>query len=217
MKLKTCKHKLIAISVGLMAVSAQAETYSFDFGTMLTGGYQPTQTFAHMSVSTVDHFTYTFKLHAFANLDTAFGTAAGETFIGKAEFNTDLGEAPITGSTALTASSWGVTRIQASSGSNSGGGSIRWDFGDTLGRGDGDRLTAGETVEWTMSFIDIQSDPFFDKPAMFLHVQGFEVGEGSGKYIPTSPIPEPETYAMLLAGLGLMGFVARRRKNGMAG
>ena len=30
------------------------------------------------------------------------------------------------------------------------------------------------------------------------------------------PIPEPETYAMLLAGLGLMGFVARRRKQGAA-
>ena len=27
-----------------------------------------------------------------------------------------------------------------------------------------------------------------------------------------SAIPEPETYAMLLAGLGLMGFIARRRK-----
>ena len=27
-----------------------------------------------------------------------------------------------------------------------------------------------------------------------------------------APIPEPETYAMLLAGLGLLGFVARRRK-----
>jgi probable HAF family extracellular repeat protein len=26
-------------------------------------------------------------------------------------------------------------------------------------------------------------------------------------------VPEPETYAMMLAGLGLMGFVARRRKN----
>ena len=26
-------------------------------------------------------------------------------------------------------------------------------------------------------------------------------------------VPEPETYAMLMAGLGLMGFVARRRKN----
>jgi probable HAF family extracellular repeat protein len=28
----------------------------------------------------------------------------------------------------------------------------------------------------------------------------------------SSPIPEPETYAMLLAGLGLVGFIARRRK-----
>ncbi|SEL62758.1 FxDxF family PEP-CTERM protein [Nitrosovibrio tenuis] len=28
----------------------------------------------------------------------------------------------------------------------------------------------------------------------------------------TSPVPEPETYAMLLAGLGLVGFIARRRK-----
>jgi hypothetical protein len=28
----------------------------------------------------------------------------------------------------------------------------------------------------------------------------------------TAPIPEPETYAMMLAGLGLLGFAARRRK-----
>jgi hypothetical protein len=27
-----------------------------------------------------------------------------------------------------------------------------------------------------------------------------------------APVPEPETYAMMLAGLGLMGFVTRRRK-----
>jgi hypothetical protein len=27
-----------------------------------------------------------------------------------------------------------------------------------------------------------------------------------------NPIPEPETYALMLAGLGAMGFVARRRK-----
>ena len=29
---------------------------------------------------------------------------------------------------------------------------------------------------------------------------------------PPNPIPEPETYAMLLAGLGVLGLVARRRK-----
>lgn len=43
-----------------------------------------------------------------------------------------------------------------------------------------------------------------------IHVQGFATG-GSESFV-TTPIPEPETYAMLLAGLGLMGFVARRRK-----
>ena len=30
--------------------------------------------------------------------------------------------------------------------------------------------------------------------------------------LPPTSIPEPETYALMLAGLGLMGFVARRRK-----
>jgi len=34
----------------------------------------------------------------------------------------------------------------------------------------------------------------------------------NNQYVGVSDVPEPETYAMLLAGLGLMGFVARRRK-----
>lgn len=36
----------------------------------------------------------------------------------------------------------------------------------------------------------------------------FNLGDGG---IPT-PVPEPETYALLLAGLGVMAFIARRRK-----
>jgi hypothetical protein len=43
-----------------------------------------------------------------------------------------------------------------------------------------------------------------------IHTQGY-VGGGSESFV-TSPVPEPETYAMLLAGLGLLGFDVRRRR-----
>jgi hypothetical protein len=35
----------------------------------------------------------------------------------------------------------------------------------------------------------------------------------TANYSVTAPVPEPETYALLLAGLGAVGFVARRRLN----
>ena len=38
-------------------------------------------------------------------------------------------------------------------------------------------------------------------------------GAQSVVYFTTSPVPEPKTYAMLLAGLGLVGFIAHRQKN----
>ena len=48
-----------------------------------------------------------------------------------------------------------------------------------------------------------------------LSVYGSKVDPAlSGSYagnIAINPVPEPETYAMMLAGLGLMGFSARRR------
>ena len=44
-----------------------------------------------------------------------------------------------------------------------------------------------------------------------------EVGDngevaGSNFDLRTTPVPEPETYALMLAGLGVMTFLARRRK-----
>ncbi len=36
--------------------------------------------------------------------------------------------------------------------------------------------------------------------------------QGAHNIFEVTPVPEPETYAMLLVGLGALGFVARRRK-----
>ncbi len=37
-------------------------------------------------------------------------------------------------------------------------------------------------------------------------------GDGDPTPVPVSPVPEPETYALMLAGLGFLGVVARRRR-----
>ena len=54
--------------------------------------------------------------------------------------------------------------------------------------------------------------------ARFVDSSGYKVGDlvSEGITLTITPIPEPETYAMLLAGLGLMGFVARRRQRKLA-
>ncbi len=49
----------------------------------------------------------------------------------------------------------------------------------------------------------------------YYQVTGAVMGNKGGGYqlfSEVSPVPEPETYAMLLAGLGLVGFMVRRRK-----
>lgn len=42
------------------------------------------------------------------------------------------------------------------------------------------------------------------------------IGDNAAGFAPAAAVPEPETYAMLLAGLGLMGTIARRRNKGKA-
>jgi choice-of-anchor A domain-containing protein len=43
---------------------------------------------------------------------------------------------------------------------------------------------------------------------------GSKLELGYEPFVPTTPVPEPQTYAMLLAGLGVLGFLSRRRQRG---
>jgi hypothetical protein len=62
---------------------------------------------------------------------------------------------------------------------------------------------------WNGNSIALWNNPSYPG-ATAAHIYGRKVSLTLDQQ--TAPIPEPETYAMLLAGLGLLGFVARRRK-----
>lgn len=53
---------------------------------------------------------------------------------------------------------------------------------------------------------------FTDGRVALIRLYDNELTGGEVAHLPTAPVPEPETYAMMLAGLGLLGVAARRRK-----
>jgi hypothetical protein len=68
---------------------------------------------------------------------------------------------------------------------------------------------ANPTDAWSLSAFGLASG------AYALRVDGQVMGNGGGAFggdLTIAAVPEPETYAMLLGGLGLVGFAARRRK-----
>jgi hypothetical protein len=180
-----------------------AAQYSFSFGEFLTGANVPSggATWATMSIDNTSGNTYRFSLSLGANFDDIFGS---QSFINEAFFN-----ASVFGSAGnpLLLDNSGVTSISRV---NNNGPTGIFEFGDKFGQGASNRLQAGESVVWSQTFSSALT---LISPEVGLKVQGIgDNGQLSGTYTPASPIPEPETYAMLLVGLGLLGFHARRRK-----
>ena len=178
----------------------------YNFGSLLTAstGYTAPNNFAanpfaQLQATNNGGGVWAFMLTINNNLFSSFGPSA---FLGTMTF--DFTPDPVNKNlvTAFVASN-GVATATGTGGTGNSG-LLDVDFGTKFGQGK-DKLVQNEWVKWTVSGLGNSN-----LTNMYVHVQGI-TGGYSAKYTPVTPIPEPETYAMLLAGLGLLGFAARRR------
>ncbi|MGX4640132.1 FxDxF family PEP-CTERM protein [Massilia sp. SYSU DXS3249] len=73
----------------------------------------------------------------------------------------------------------------------------------------GSSLRTGATDVWTVSGDNLENGDYY------IRVNGNLVsddGASFGGAVMLMPVPEPEAYGMMLGGLGILGFLARRRK-----
>lgn len=76
----------------------------------------------------------------------------------------------------------------------------------------GESLTASFAFNSGVSNNDVLSALSSGSLRVGMHVQSLPGGSSASFASIAAPVPEPETYAMLLAGLGLIGTLAARRK-----
>jgi hypothetical protein len=205
----------LVIWLGLSAGGAQAvTTTTYNFGNLLSGdvGVPLAPNFASLVATDNSNGIWTFTLTIDNNLFSTFGSGA---YIGRMKF--DFTPNPVTTLTSTFISSnvvgVGVTSVSTTSGDCTAGTAVGcFDFGTKFGAGSANRLSQSDYVKWDVSTLAAGSV----LTNMYVHVQGITnctSGNCSAKYTPITSVPEPESFAMLLAGLGLVGFTARRRKN----
>lgn len=203
MMLKKLAISIVATGAFIIGSGAQASTYHF--GT-LTSGSDPAPSPVHFADLTIVDSNadgnWEFSLSALG-LNAIFGNGA---FISGLHVvsGTGVGTQP----TSVSGVSGGSTVNLLTN--NTGGGGLSYDYRFIFGPALANRLTDGETVNWVANNMGTFSS--FSDGQLALHMQGITSYPGTSSAWYISPVPEPETYAMLLVGLGLMGFSARRRK-----
>lgn len=187
------KTLMLALVAGAaLSRPAFAESYSF---TQLTSGatIAPVATLSITNVTGGAQFTLT----------GAFGWLGSSAFLGDIWFNGPAGTV-----TNISGNAFKNNGTPAYDPQTNAGYQFTWDANyPTSNSSNSDRFLATDYSTWQILGNGITSASF-GRP-MMVHVQG--LADGSSIKV-LSPIPEPEAYAMFLAGLGLMGFIARRRR-----
>jgi len=76
----------------------------------------------------------------------------------------------------------------------------------------GKSLQSGAIDVWTLSSDNLTAGNYYVLVGGNLVSDSAASFGGAVMMSPMAPVPEPETYGMMIAGLGVLGFLARRRK-----
>lgn len=199
---------------------AQTTTAEYDFGKLVGAGpYEyylvaPNQfdnnPFAHLTVvdSGTGYADYTLSVSN--NLFSNFGPDA---YVRSISFDYTPTPSPRPISTFISSNLTGMTAESFNGLVGWLNGSFEIDFGTGFGIGPGfPHLGENSWVKWSVTGLDSGLGSNYSLANSFVKVAGISLN--GGKTAVYAPIPEPETYAMLLAGLVLFGVTVLRRKLG---
>jgi hypothetical protein len=190
--------KLISIAaatlLSALSIGAQAQTTGANFNTApfalgggaseIGGGGDP---FARLS-SNGESLTYSFTLASVSDVVLSFFYTGGSN--GRASVNWT---GPLSGNVTLATGSSSTTLLGSAGNANTNPGSTS-SFATYIG----DNLAAG-----------VYSFKITSTATGTSNTNRFNIDDFSAN---VTAVPEPETYAMMLAGLGAIGFMSRRRK-----